>query len=1117
MPEPLRIETLPDRPVAVDAFGSHQRIADALARIINGEPGGKAIAVTGPWGSGKSTVINLMRANLAGMSGLGTNRESTLIFEFDAWAHEGDSLRRAFLESLGARLQEAGWISREPWEELKWRLSHKQDVSETVSRPVLTPWGIGLTISLLLVPLGYALIRILNSTESVWTQRSWYGVIACIAAPVIVAGLASLLAKRKIPEVTTLFGKRHQPPPSFADVFLEHRNTVAQSTTVRGPDPTSVEFQQAYSQLVTTGLTDRSRKLCIVVDNLDRLEPSEVVDVWATLRVFASNNTFANEECLARLWIVASFDRLSLQRRLKHPDGASDPIDGLLEKTFDLFFRIPEPPLLSWQNYFRQCVAGAFTSGLDPATVTDLEYIFDRLKSVDSPVTPRQIKKFVNRLGVSARQWGTTVPLTTQTAYILRFAESNDTISDLQASEFLPIAVESVLSREAREDMVRLHFMADPDKAAYLLWAGRIKSAVRAANPEALGDLVKREAFSIALRQCMVEDLAFGKVSTLAEYSRFLQHIQRDSPEVATDAAWRLLGAHCHENISWDRLSRAVTSGLGEIVQRTAGNVWRAIFASIARETQKKDVASERLRNLFWSVESLFQELHMPVAELPLPHDVYFCIDLAPADLIEVVGGTKWLEACMDGARLSYRYSRVFRIKRETVEKCTSFLVEACQEKRLPAGAAKVPPFLASLVGPRSELSSLRASVVARIRIQEVVWTEDFHELIGLAASITDGEEKPEVYLRWLGLIFRSDTREKFSNEAAAQVLVSILKLATRSGQSITLGDDEQKWLGGPADHLLRPLLRAVVRNTDSSASRTLEKVLRQSVNESLNHLRSLILQTAADEEWLWDWIDAEDLIDSTKEYLSLLGPDRFRKAAVNLRRWRTETAFSGRYNLSFQISRLAEAVRLDRLLDRPEVSSTRGAQDRSEDPVDSIDGESQLASCQPGQKSDAEDFVDGPNGFPDRASTETEDEDDIEADDSESDEPMDNSVRLRQSVWLQGDAGIKALLAEYVRHLTNEAAEAEVEDGLAEETVDQHEGALDDEERLNLELCFSLLGPSDAQELAAAFQELSSKPGRNFRTSARSAQKLTEILKLLVQSPHGALGMGEQANRPGL
>ena len=75
-----------------DAFSqkTHEHIADSIVSLIENEKGGTTIGLEGSWGSGKSTVISLMTSKLS----------DAKVFIFDAWAHEGDCLRRIFLESI---------------------------------------------------------------------------------------------------------------------------------------------------------------------------------------------------------------------------------------------------------------------------------------------------------------------------------------------------------------------------------------------------------------------------------------------------------------------------------------------------------------------------------------------------------------------------------------------------------------------------------------------------------------------------------------------------------------------------------------------------------------------------------------------------------------------------------------------------------------------------------------------------------------------------------------------------------------------------------------------------------------------------------------------------------
>lgn len=115
--------TIDDAPASADVFGSHAPIAAAIRELITTEPGGRTIGLEGGWGSGKSTVVRLLNDQLDG--------SDTQVVVFDAWAHEGDPLRRSFLETLIKSISEKDWIKRQPWSERRESLARRRRVEHT--------------------------------------------------------------------------------------------------------------------------------------------------------------------------------------------------------------------------------------------------------------------------------------------------------------------------------------------------------------------------------------------------------------------------------------------------------------------------------------------------------------------------------------------------------------------------------------------------------------------------------------------------------------------------------------------------------------------------------------------------------------------------------------------------------------------------------------------------------------------------------------------------------------------------------------------------------------------------------------------------------------------------
>ncbi|MDQ3820580.1 MAG: KAP family NTPase, partial [Acidobacteriota bacterium] len=118
-----RTNLIKDIPATSDAFsdqkekivGPHQTVADVIASMIR-DPGeeGISIGLEGSWGSGKTTVIKLLCEALKDDE---KDDPNICLIQFDAWAHEGDPLRRTFLETLIRRLEKKEWVSKPEWDE----------------------------------------------------------------------------------------------------------------------------------------------------------------------------------------------------------------------------------------------------------------------------------------------------------------------------------------------------------------------------------------------------------------------------------------------------------------------------------------------------------------------------------------------------------------------------------------------------------------------------------------------------------------------------------------------------------------------------------------------------------------------------------------------------------------------------------------------------------------------------------------------------------------------------------------------------------------------------------------------------------------------------------------
>ena len=136
-----------------DAFGSHERVAQSIAEIVQTEDGGRTIGLEGDWGAGKSTIVRLTSKKLT-QNGDCDHKVSV----FDIWAHQDDPLRRTFLEKLITSFQEYGWVNKKEWDRRKAELTGRRREDKTTVSPKLTPIGKIFALTLLSIPFGAALI-----------------------------------------------------------------------------------------------------------------------------------------------------------------------------------------------------------------------------------------------------------------------------------------------------------------------------------------------------------------------------------------------------------------------------------------------------------------------------------------------------------------------------------------------------------------------------------------------------------------------------------------------------------------------------------------------------------------------------------------------------------------------------------------------------------------------------------------------------------------------------------------------------------------------------------------------------------------------------------------------
>ena len=296
---------------------------------------------------GKSTIVRLTSHMLSQAKGWDHR-----IAEFDIWSHQDDPLRRTFLESLITRLQGFGWVDKTKWDRRRAEIARRRREDKTRVVPTLTSAGRWFALTLLFVPFGAALVSagatLMASQHASLTLAIAILVAGFVAAlsPAIFYG--ALRCRRKRPDSV-----RSEQGDSLNDVpaLVTGQATTETSTTVtQTPDPTSVEFESVFRELLKEALSDENRKLLLVIDNLDRVQPSDALSVWSTLQTFLGHSDYRQSDWLNRLWVLIPYDGNAILRLWDGEAGdATDATNSMLaasflDKTFQVRFSVP--PLL---------------------------------------------------------------------------------------------------------------------------------------------------------------------------------------------------------------------------------------------------------------------------------------------------------------------------------------------------------------------------------------------------------------------------------------------------------------------------------------------------------------------------------------------------------------------------------------------------------------------------------------------------------------------------------------------------------------------------------------------------------------------------------------------------
>jgi len=576
---------LPDAPVINDKFGSHARVAESIAEQVESNMAGMTIGLEGTWGSGKSSVIRMLEERWK-------DHKNIKVFTFDAWVHEGDPLRRSFLEELTTFLghEDRAWISRDRWQKEIDHLTKRVQKTKSSSSPQVTGWTIAFAISWLLVPVGLGAIRFIGNDKGL----GWLALLSVLVLAPLGVFLAATCyeCRRKDEKKDRLL--------NLTRLFIRKHTTETTSTASQGIEPTSIEFQHKYDEILTEVFSEPGRQLVIVMDNLDRVGPDDARKIWATMKPFVES---AGSIKYDGLWVIVPYDPEAIDRIWA--DGEDDH-DGLArafkQKTFQVRYRVAPPLASRWEGFFKEHLKTALSNVSKDDDLHAVYHVF-RIQALPAyhrgVPTPREMKLFINRVVALAQQHVSDVALPEIALYAALELSGKSLLDNLAEDELKNEQFFSdFLAPDWRECLAAIHFGVPRKDAAEVLYELKLREILQNGDAQAMQELLTEEP----AQQCCERHLRDKAVEmSFSEVLAASRAFGQFTPQSASSSLRRAIGRLAHRLASIDGDAWSIG---GELSTTTAEDIVRlmqfkpSISSSIAKHLSVRMPDASKAENL---------------------------------------------------------------------------------------------------------------------------------------------------------------------------------------------------------------------------------------------------------------------------------------------------------------------------------------------------------------------------------------------------------------------------------------------------------------------------------------------------------------------------------------
>lgn len=543
----LRFKFLWDGPAKQDRTGaqSHARIADRIADLVlETYDHDINIALEGDWGAGKSTVVEILRQKFEKATGV-------FCFYFDAWAHEGDLLRRTLIQKLNnevrAHCLHGDLEAVKTLNKIEYCIGRDNVVRTTAKSSFVTGQGLIFGILAILSVLGVNLVRQFIGEVCIsldWVKTWWrgpestlFGLIVAfwhsvhkpfsfglllMLSPVVSLYISWKNGKKAL--VSVLKKKDADENGQEEGLLTGVERVECNVETSNGGEQTSISFEKSFWEILKVLHEKKYSRFVFVCDNLDRVDKLSALRIWSLLQIFIQRKS-VDATSLGndfRLFSIVPYDVNGLgnvicptledvqsEAERNHATPSVKRTESFFEKTFNIRVHVPKLSSAEWRQSAKRLINKCLTSVSEHDRDIVMNILASAREDQVSVPTIRKLKSYVNHLGLLAPLHASNnVKLASVAYYVVkRYIDgmSDDEIEQNIVEGCLPGNESLVIGDpdELKRDLCSILFCVPISSALPMLLENPINIAIVENDSGRLSDLFKIHGdpvFDIAIR-----------------------------------------------------------------------------------------------------------------------------------------------------------------------------------------------------------------------------------------------------------------------------------------------------------------------------------------------------------------------------------------------------------------------------------------------------------------------------------------------------------------------------------------------------------------------------------------------------------------------------------------